>query len=46
MEMKFFAGLKTHEVAALLEVSASTVTRELKMAKHWLARQMKRSEKK
>jgi len=38
--MKFFAGLSNEEVAEVLSTSASTVKREWRSAKAWLATQL------
>lgn len=40
VELKFFGGLKTNEIAELLNVSEITVLREWKKAKAWLYRTM------
>jgi RNA polymerase sigma factor (TIGR02999 family) len=40
VEMRFFAGLTNEEVAAVLSVSDSTVKREWRSAKAWLATQL------
>jgi len=40
VELRFFAGLEVDEVAALLGVSKSTVEREWRMARAWLARKV------
>ena len=40
VEMKFFAGLSTEEVAEVLSTSESTVKREWRSAKAWLAAQL------
>jgi RNA polymerase sigma factor (TIGR02999 family) len=40
VEMRFFAGLTNEEVAAVLGVSDSTVKREWRSAKAWLAAQL------
>lgn len=40
VELRFFAGLTTEEVAAVLDVSDSTVKREWRSAKAWLAAQL------
>lgn len=40
IEMRFFAGLSPEIIAELLEVSAPTVFRELKLAKAWLRRRL------
>jgi RNA polymerase sigma factor (TIGR02999 family) len=42
VEMRFFGGLTTEEIAEVLGVSASTVKREWNVAKAWLTRQMKK----
>ncbi|HRH43193.1 MAG TPA: sigma-70 family RNA polymerase sigma factor [Pyrinomonadaceae bacterium] len=41
VEMKFFGGLSTEEVAAVLEISGRTVKREWRSAKIWLYEEMK-----
>jgi len=43
VEMRFFGGLATEEIAEVLGISASTVKRDWNVAKAWLAREMKRS---
>ena len=40
VEMRFFGGLNVEEVAEVLRVSTSTVNRDWKFAKGWLARAM------
>lgn len=40
VELRFFAGLSNEEVAAVLNVSDSTVKREWRSAKAWLAAQL------
>ena len=40
VEMKFFAGLTTEEIAASLQVSQETVLRDWKLAKLWLLREL------
>lgn len=40
VEMKFFAGLSNEEVAEVLDTSESTVKREWRSAKAWLAAQL------
>jgi RNA polymerase sigma factor (TIGR02999 family) len=40
VEMKFFAGLSNEEVAQVLSTSESTVKREWRSAKAWLATQL------
>jgi RNA polymerase sigma factor (TIGR02999 family) len=42
VELRFFGGLATEEIAEVLQISASTVKRDWNVAKAWLARQMKR----
>ena len=42
VELRFFGGLATEEIAKVLGVSASTVKREWNVAKVWLMREMKR----
>ena len=42
VEMRFFGGLATEEIAEVLGVSASTVKRDWAVAKAWLIREMKR----
>ncbi len=41
VEMKFFGGLSTEEVAAVLEISDRTVKREWRSAKIWLYEEIK-----
>ncbi len=41
--MRFFGGLSVEEVATVLNVSAATVTRDWKLAKSWLLRQLDRT---
>jgi RNA polymerase sigma factor (TIGR02999 family) len=42
VEMRFFGGLATDEIAGVLGISASTVKRDWNVAKAWLTRQMKK----
>jgi RNA polymerase sigma factor (TIGR02999 family) len=42
VELKFFGGLNTDEIAEALQVSPQTVLRDWKLAKSWLVGQMKR----
>jgi RNA polymerase sigma factor (sigma-70 family) len=42
VELRFFGGLATEEIAEVLGISASTVKREWNVAKAWLIREMKR----
>jgi DNA-directed RNA polymerase specialized sigma24 family protein len=41
--MRSFGGLTNEEVAAVLNVSETTVTRDWKLAKSWLLRELSRS---
>jgi len=41
VELRFFSGLSVEEVAEVLEVSASTVAREWRLAKAWLYRRLR-----
>ena len=41
VELKFFSGLTTDEIAELLQISASTVEREWSVARAWLFRWVK-----
>jgi RNA polymerase sigma factor (TIGR02999 family) len=40
VELRYFGGLAEHEVADLIKVSRSTVTREWRLARAWLYRRM------
>jgi RNA polymerase sigma factor (TIGR02999 family) len=40
VEMKFFGGLSTEEMAGILQVSQETVLRDWKLAKLWLLREL------
>lgn len=42
VELKYFGGLTTDEIAELLGISRSTAKRDWNVAKAWLTRQMKR----
>lgn len=42
IEMRFFGGLQIEELAECFGVSTTTVNRELKMARNWLARKLKK----
>jgi RNA polymerase sigma-70 factor, ECF subfamily len=44
VEMKFFGGLTTDEIAEALHVSADTVQRDWKLAKLWLLRALRAKE--
>lgn len=45
VELRFFGGLATEEIAEVLGVSASTVQRDWNVAKVWLMREMKRDDR-
>jgi RNA polymerase sigma factor (TIGR02999 family) len=36
VELKFFGGLTLEEIATMLDLSSATVTRDWRMARHWL----------
>jgi RNA polymerase sigma-70 factor (ECF subfamily) len=40
VEMRYFGGLTDEEIAAALGVSTATVTREMRLARAWLLREM------
>ncbi len=40
VELRFFGGLSNEEIAEVLKISANTVTRDWKVAKAWLYREM------
>ena len=42
VELRFFGGLATEEIAAVLDISPSTVKRDWNVAKAWLTRQMRK----
>ncbi len=42
VELKFFGGLKNEEIAEILNISISTITREWEMARTWLYRELKK----
>jgi RNA polymerase sigma factor (TIGR02999 family) len=42
VELRFFGGLATEEIAEVLGVSASTIKRDWNVAKAWLTREMKK----
>lgn len=44
VEMKFFGGLSTEEIAESLQVSGETVLRDWKLAKLWLLRELSADE--
>jgi RNA polymerase sigma-70 factor (ECF subfamily) len=41
VELRYFGGLSTEEIAQALEVSANTVLRDLRMAEAWLHEEMR-----
>ena len=43
IELKFFGGLTTEEIALVLGISVATVGRELRLGQAWLRREMSRS---
>lgn len=43
VELRFFGGLSVEETAEVLEISEETVTRDWKMAKTWLFRELTRN---
>jgi len=45
VELKFFGGLSTEEIAEVLGISASTVKRDWNVAKAWLTRAMKKGDR-
>jgi len=42
VELRFFGGLAIEDIAAVLDISPSTVKRDWNVAKAWLTRQMKK----
>jgi len=44
VELRFFGGLTIEETAVALNVSPDTVLRDWKLAKAWLARELKSSD--
>ena len=42
VELRFFGGLTNEEIAAALNISTDTVTRDWQMAKLWLRRELKK----
>jgi RNA polymerase sigma factor (sigma-70 family) len=44
VELKFFGGLTTEEIAEILQISVATVKREWPMARAWLIRWLKGKE--
>jgi len=45
VEMRFFGGLATEEIADVLGISESTVKRDWNVAKAWLIRQTRKDER-
>lgn len=43
VELRYFGGLNVEETAEVLNISAETVTRDWRMAKAWLLRELQRS---
>jgi RNA polymerase sigma factor (sigma-70 family) len=43
VELRFFGGLSVEETADVLKISPETVMRDWKFAKHWLMRELSRS---
>jgi RNA polymerase sigma factor (sigma-70 family) len=41
VELRFFGGLSVEETAAVLKVSPETVTRDWKLARSWLRRELR-----
>jgi RNA polymerase sigma-70 factor (ECF subfamily) len=44
VELRFFGGLSVAETAGVLKVSHDTVLRDWRLAKVWLAREMRKTE--
>lgn len=44
VELRYFGGLNVEETAEVLDISPATVAREWKMAKAWLAREIRHAE--
>jgi RNA polymerase sigma-70 factor, ECF subfamily len=44
VELRYFGGLSVEETAEVLKVSAETVTRDWRMAKAWLLRELQQDE--
>jgi len=42
VELRFFGGLATEEIAAVLDISSPTVKRDWNVAKAWLIRQLRK----
>jgi RNA polymerase sigma factor (TIGR02999 family) len=45
MELKFFGGMTTEEIATALGISVATVGRELRIAQAWLRRELSDAKK-
>jgi RNA polymerase sigma factor (sigma-70 family) len=45
VELRFFGGLTTEEIAAALQVSPETVMRDWKLAKAWLLRELSQEDR-
>jgi RNA polymerase sigma factor (TIGR02999 family) len=45
VELRFFGGLTNEEIAATLNISTDTVTRDWQMAKLWLRRELRREKR-
>ena len=43
IELKFFGGMTTEEIGAVLEISVATVGRELRIGQAWLRRELARA---
>lgn len=41
IELRHFGGLTAQEIACVLNISTATITREMRMAEAWLARQLR-----
>jgi RNA polymerase sigma-70 factor, ECF subfamily len=44
IELRFFGGLSVEETAAVLEISQDTVLRDWRLARSWLARELRQEE--
>ena len=42
VEARFFGGMETTEIAEMLDVSEATILRDWRVAKAWLARELRR----
>ena len=45
VEMRYFGGLTTNEIASILNISPQSVNRDWSLAKAWLAREMARDQR-